>query len=156
MASVPFAGVGVIATLVVTNTTLNLYSFMGIIVLIGVVVNNAIVLVDYANMLRNEHGMNVREAVVESARRRLRPILMTTLTTILALMPTAIASGSNAETQTPLARVVVGGMTVSTVVTLLVVPVLYTTVEELLLWIQRRRAAATTPLAPEPHAPEPE
>jgi HAE1 family hydrophobic/amphiphilic exporter-1 len=100
--------------------------------------------------------MNVREAVVESARRRLRPILMTTLTTILALMPTAIASGSNAETQTPLARVVVGGMTVSTVVTLLVVPVLYTTVEELLLWIQRRRAVATTPLAPEPHAPEPE
>jgi HAE1 family hydrophobic/amphiphilic exporter-1 len=120
MVSVPFAGVGVIGTLVLTGTTLNLYSFMGIIVLIGVVVNNAIVLVDYANMLRNEQGMNVREAVVESARRRLRPILMTTLTTILALMPTAIASGSNAETQTPLARVVVGGMTVSTLVTLLV------------------------------------
>jgi hydrophobic/amphiphilic exporter-1 (mainly G- bacteria), HAE1 family len=112
-------------------------------VLIGVVVNNAIVLVDYANMLRNEQGMNVREAVVESARRRLRPILMTTLTTILALMPTAIASGANAETQTPLARVVVGGMTVSTLVTLLVVPVLYATVEELILWSKRRRDGGT-------------
>lgn len=141
MASVPFAGVGVVMTLVMTSTTLNLYSFMGIIVLIGVVVNNAIVLVDYANLLRSEQGMGVREAVVESARRRLRPILMTTLTTILALMPTALASGSNADTQTPLARVVVGGMTVSTLVTLLVVPVLYATVEELLLWIRRRRGA---------------
>jgi HAE1 family hydrophobic/amphiphilic exporter-1 len=137
MASVPFAAVGVILTLVLTSTTFNLNSFMGSVVLVGVVVNNAIVLVDYANMLRTVEGMALTEAVVEASRRRLRPILMTTSTTVLGLLPVAIGMGTGSETQTPLARVVVGGLTVSTLVTLVVVPVLYYMVEG---WIERRRA----------------
>jgi HAE1 family hydrophobic/amphiphilic exporter-1 len=83
MFSVPLAIVGVVPTLLITGTTLNLQSFMGIVMLIGIVVNNAIVLVDYINLLRREQGMAVRDAVVEAGRLRLRPILMTTTTTIL-------------------------------------------------------------------------
>jgi len=122
---------------VLTSTTFNLNSFMGSVVLVGVVVNNVIVLVDYANMLRTVEGMALTEAVVEASRRRLRPILMTTSTTVLGLLPVAIGMGTGSETQTPLARVVVGGLTVSTLVTLIVVPVLYYMVEG---WIERRRA----------------
>jgi HAE1 family hydrophobic/amphiphilic exporter-1 len=129
MMSIPFAAVGVIWTLVLTETTFNLNSFMGCVVLVGVVVNNAIVLVDYSNMLRHRDGMELRAAVIEASRRRLRPILMTTLTTVLALLPVAMATGAGSETQTPLARVVVGGMVVSTLVTLIVIPVLYHAVE---------------------------
>ncbi len=124
MLSVPFAAIGVILTLVFTDTTLNLNSFMGIIVLIGVVVNNAIVMVDTINQLREE-GMDRSEAVVEGARRRLRPILMTTATTVLALIPVAFGGGTGGEAQAPLARVVVGGLVTSTIITLMLVPSIY-------------------------------
>lgn len=139
MAAVPFAGVGIILTLIVTDTTFNLNSFMGSVVLVGVVVNNAIVLVDYANMLRNRDGMGLSEAVVEASRRRLRPILMTTSTTVLALLPVAVGMGTGSETQTPLARVVVGGLIVSTAVTLVLIPVLYHGAESLIAWFDERR-----------------
>jgi HAE1 family hydrophobic/amphiphilic exporter-1 len=139
MAAVPFAGVGIIVTLIVTDTTFNLNSFMGSVVLVGVVVNNAIVLVDYANMLRNRDGMGLTEAVVEASRRRLRPILMTTSTTVLALLPVAIGAGTGSETQTPLARVVVGGLLVSTAVTLVLIPVLYHGAESMLTWLKERK-----------------
>lgn len=129
--SVPFAGIGVVAVLVGTGTTLNLNSLMGCIVLVGVVVNNAIVLVDSINQLRRSEGVALREAVVEASRRRLRPILMTTATTVLALLPVAIGGGTGGENQVPLARVVVGGLLASTLVTLALVPVLYYRVERL-------------------------
>ena len=129
LVAVPFAGIGVVATLVATDTTFNLNSFMGVIVLVGVVVNNAIVLVDAVNGLRRDEGLALDEAVVEGSRRRLRPILMTTATTVLALLPVAIGAGTGGEAQAPLARVVVGGLISSTVLTLLFVPVLYATVE---------------------------
>jgi len=129
--TIPFALVGVVATLLLTDTTLNVNSFLGGIVLVGVVVNNAIVLVDYINLLRREQDRALLEAVVEAGRRRLRPILMTTLTTSLALMPVAIGMGEGGELQAPLARVVVGGLLVSTVVSLLLVPALYYSVEAL-------------------------
>jgi HAE1 family hydrophobic/amphiphilic exporter-1 len=127
MASIPFAGIGVVLVLVLTGTTLNLNSFMGIIVLVGIVVNNAIVLVDAANQLRLS-GMPVRDAAIEAARRRLRPILMTTSTTMLGLLPVALGLGTGAEAQAPLARVIVGGLGSSTLVTLIVIPVLYAVV----------------------------
>ena len=127
--SVPSAGIGVVAVLVGTGTTLNLNSLMGCIVLVGVVVNNAIVLVDSINQLRRGEGVALREAVVEASRRRLRPILMTTATTVLALLPVAIGGGTGGENQVPLARVVVGGLLASTLVTLALVPVLYYRVE---------------------------
>jgi HAE1 family hydrophobic/amphiphilic exporter-1 len=125
MASVPFALVGVVGALVVTDTTLNMNSALGAIVLVGIVVNNAIVLVDYTNLLRRERGASLLTAVVEAGRRRLRPILMTTLTTALALLPLALGMGEGSEIQAPLARVVVGGLLTSTAVTLLLVPSLY-------------------------------
>ncbi len=129
MVAVPFAAIGVIVTLLATETTFNINSFMGAVVLIGIVVNNAIVLVDYINFMRREQGFVLREAIIESARRRLRPILMTTLTTVLALLPIAIGTGTGGESQAPLALVVIGGMVSSTPITLFLVPVLY-------LWLE--------------------
>jgi HAE1 family hydrophobic/amphiphilic exporter-1 len=137
MFSVPLALVGVVPTMLLTGTTLNLQSSMGIVMLVGIVVNNAIVLVDYINLLRRERGMSVRDAVVESARLRLRPILMTTTTTILALLPLAIGIGTGAEVQAALARVVIGGLVASTLITLVLIPVVYITVANGLARLRR-------------------
>lgn len=122
MVSIPFALVGAIISLVLTGTTLNMNSLLGVIVLVGIVVNNAIVLVDYTNQLTREHGLSLRAALIEAGTRRLRPILMTTLTTALALLPVAIAVAEGSEIQAPLARVVIGGLMTSTLVTLVLVP----------------------------------
>jgi len=127
MAAVPMASVGVLVTLFLTDTTLNLQSYIGCIMLGGIVVNNAILLVDQSDRLLRE-GRTVREAVAEAGRRRLRPILMTTLTTILALIPLALGIGEGADAQAPLARAVVGGLTGSTLITLVLIPALYATV----------------------------
>lgn len=129
MLSVPFAFVGVVFTLLLSNTTLNMNSLLGAIVLVGIVVNNAIVLVDYTNLLRREEGMPLRNAVVEAARTRLRPILMTTLTTLIAMLPLALGIGEGGEIQAPLARVVLGGLLMSTAVTLVLVPCVYFLIE---------------------------
>jgi hydrophobic/amphiphilic exporter-1 (mainly G- bacteria), HAE1 family len=128
--AIPFSAIGVVGTLLLTHTTLNVFSFMGIIVLTGVVVNNAIVLVDYINQLRSR-GTPLTDAVLEASKRRLRPILMTTLTTVLALIPVAIGLSEGSELQAPLARVLVGGLAASTLITLVFVPTLYHTVERL-------------------------
>ncbi|MDH3379694.1 MAG: efflux RND transporter permease subunit, partial [Gammaproteobacteria bacterium] len=124
MVSVPLAAVGVLTTLYVTQTTLNLQSYIGCIMLGGIVVNNAILLVDQAGRL-NREGMSTVESVVEAGRRRLRPILMTTLTTVLALMPLALGIGEGADAQAPLARTVVGGLSASTLITLVLIPVVF-------------------------------
>ena len=125
LGSVPLALIGVVPTMLLTGTTINMQSLMGIIMLIGIVVNNAIVLVDYFNILRREEGHSLVEAVKKSGARRLRPILMTTMTTVLGLAPLAIGLGTGAEIQAALARVVLGGLVASTLVTLLFIPVLY-------------------------------
>src|SRR5690606_10176899 len=124
MVSLPFALIGVVASLLLTNTTLNMNSLLGVIVLVGIVVNNAIVLVDYTNQL-TAGGTPLRAALIEAGTRRLRPILMTTLTTVLALLPMASAAAEGSDIQAPLARVVVGGLTTSTLVTLLLLPCVY-------------------------------
>ena len=124
MLSVPLAAVGVLVTLYLTNTTFNVQTYIGCIMLGGIVVNNAILLVDQAARLVAE-GLPVIEAVAESGRRRLRPILMTTLTTVLALMPLALGVGEGAEAQAPLARAVVGGLSGSTLITLVLIPVVF-------------------------------
>jgi HAE1 family hydrophobic/amphiphilic exporter-1 len=124
MLSVPLAAVGVLVTLFLTATTLNIQSYIGCIMLGGIVVNNAILLVDQAGQLRRG-GMGVREAVAEAGRRRLRPILMTTLTTIFALLPLALGIGEGADAQAPLARAVVGGLAGSTLITLALIPAVY-------------------------------
>ena len=124
MFSVPLAAVGVLVTLFLTKTTLNLQSYIGCIMLGGIAVNNAILLVDQAGQL-SRRGMPVRDAVIEAGRRRLRPILMTTLTTILGLLPLALGIGEGADAQAPLARSVIGGLTGSTLITLVLIPVVY-------------------------------
>ena len=124
MLSVPLATIGIVTLLLVTDTTLNVQSYIGCIMVGGIVVNNAILLVDQANRLRIE-GSPVREAVVEAGRRRLRPILMTTLTTIIGLVPLALGVGEGADAQAPLARAVIGGLLGSTPITLVLIPVVY-------------------------------
>jgi len=124
MFSVPVAAVGVLVALFLTHTTLNVQSYIGCIMLGGIAVNNAILLVDQANRL-GQHGMTVGDAVVEAGRRRLRPILMTTLTTILGLLPLALGIGEGADAQAPLARAVIGGLSGSTLITLGLIPAIY-------------------------------
>lgn len=131
MCSVPLAVIGVVPTLLITGTTINIQSLMGIIMLIGIVVNNAIVLVDYINLLRREQDLSVTDAVIEAGRLRLRPILMTTLTTVLGLLPLSFGFGAGAEIQASLARVVIGGLTASTMVTLIFIPIVYISVDSL-------------------------
>ncbi len=137
MTAVPFSLIGVLLVLALTGTTFNMNSFLGLIVLVGIVVNNAIVLVDYINIQRREAGLELVDAIVAAGNRRLRPILMTTLTTALGLVPLALAIGEGSEIQAPLARVVIGGLLTSTAITLLFVPCLYRVVEGAL---ERRRA----------------
>lgn len=129
MLSAPMAGIGVIVALLGTDTTFNLQSAIGCIMLGGIVVNNAILLVDQAGKLQSG-GMPAREAVAESGRRRLRPILMTTLTTILGLLPLALGIGEGADAQAPLARAVIGGLTASTLITLILIPCVYSLVHQ--------------------------
>jgi len=141
MFSVPVAVVGVVPTLLLTGTTLNMQSIMGIIMLIGIVVNNAIVLVDYINLMRRDREMNVFKAVIESGKLRLRPILMTTLTTVLGLLPLSFGLGAGGEIQASLARVVIGGLTASTLITLVLIPVVYITANDIKVYIAEKREA---------------
>lgn len=138
MLTVPLAAVGVVLTLVLTDTTLNLQSAIGCLMLGGIVVNNAILLVDQAGRLQRE-GMTADLAVAEAGRRRLRPVLMTTATTVLALIPLALGVGEGADAQAPLARVVVGGLGFSALVTLGLIPIVYSLVHG----GDRRERAAT-------------
>ena len=124
MFAVPMGLIGVIWTLWLTNTTLNIESFMGIIVMVGIVVSNSILLVDFANERRRE-GHALRQAVIESARIRMRPILMTALATVAGLMPIALKLGEGSEASARLARAAVGGLVVSTILTLVLVPCIY-------------------------------
>ncbi len=128
MFTVPLGMVGVIWALFLTETTLSVTSFEGVIVMIGIVVSNGILLVDYTNKLRKS-GIELHEAVVKAGRTRLRPILMTTLATVLGLIPLALGVGGE-KSQAPLAIAVIGGLTVSTFLTLLFIPTLYTLFEE--------------------------
>ncbi|MEO0304408.1 MAG: efflux RND transporter permease subunit, partial [candidate division WOR-3 bacterium] len=126
--SIPFAFTGVILALFLTNTTLSIMGFVGMLMLVGIVVNNAIVLVSYMNQLR-ENGMNLCDAVALAGKRRLRPVLMTTLTTIFGLLPLALSTKEGAEMWRSLGIVVIGGLSFSTIVTLILVPVIYSIVE---------------------------
>ncbi|HLS92716.1 MAG TPA: efflux RND transporter permease subunit [Microbacterium sp.] len=124
MTSIPFALIGVVYALLLTDTSLNVQSALGCVVLIGIVVNNAIVLIDRMTQLR-EQGLPLEVAVVRGARERLRPVLMTTATTLLGLVPLALGLGEGSELQVPLGRAMLGGLTTSTLVTMVAVPTLY-------------------------------
>jgi HAE1 family hydrophobic/amphiphilic exporter-1 len=130
MFSVPLAVIGVILILFLTNTTFNIQSFIGCTMLGGIVVSNAILLVDYTNLLRRRDKMPLYDAIEEASRRRLRPILMTALVTILGLTPLAFGLGEGGEAQAPLARAVIGGLTSSTFITLIIIPIVYSLFEQ--------------------------
>ena len=128
MFSIPVAAIGVVLTLMWTNTPFSMQAYIGIIMLAGIVVSNAILLVDYINTLRRRDNLPLREAVELGGRTRLRPILMTSIATMLGLVPMALGLGDGGELQAPLARVVIGGLLASTLVTLVLVPAVYTRV----------------------------
>ncbi|MCB2185270.1 MAG: efflux RND transporter permease subunit [Deltaproteobacteria bacterium] len=137
MFAVPFAFVGVIWAFRLTGVTLGVITFMGVIMLLGIVVNNAIVLLDYTRLL-GLRGVPLREAVVQAGRDRLRPVLMTTLTTFFGMLPMAVSRAQGAETWNPLGITILGGLSISSLVTLVLIPVVYYTLESR----RQRRAAA--------------
>jgi HAE1 family hydrophobic/amphiphilic exporter-1 len=139
LASVPLALPGALAALWITGNSISVVALIGMVMLVGIVVNNAIVLVDFINVLRRDEGMPLDDAIVEAGRVRLRPIMMSTLTTVLGLLPLALIPGEGAELRVPLAVPVIGGLILSTLLTLIVVPVLYRVFE---LRGERARVAA--------------
>lgn len=138
MFSIPLAVIGAVLALLLTGTTISVVVFIGLVLLAGIVVNNAIVLIDLVNQLRAK-GMERRDALLEAGRSRLRPILMTTLTTVLGLLPMALGFGEGAEIRAPMAITVIGGLSMSTLLTLIVIPVMY----ELLDFRSRRDPVAS-------------
>ncbi|MGD9181912.1 MAG: efflux RND transporter permease subunit, partial [Desulfobacterales bacterium] len=147
MFSVPLAGIGVILMLFLTGTTFNIQSFIGCIMLGGIAVNNAILLVDHINLLRRRDGMPLREAIEEAGRRRLRPILMTATTTILAMTPLALGLGEGGDAQAPMARAIIGGLFSSNLITLVVIPTVYALID-------RRALKEPSPVAHSPEKPD--
>ncbi len=136
MLSLPLSIVGMAGMLKLTGDTINIMSLIGLIMLMGLVTKNAILLVDYAKVLQRRDGKPRREAVIEAGRTRLRPIIMTTLAMIFGMLPLFLAIGAGAEMRAPMARAVVGGLLTSTLLTLLVVPVMYTLMDDLGNWLK--------------------
>ncbi|HTD24346.1 MAG TPA: efflux RND transporter permease subunit [Terriglobales bacterium] len=129
LSAAPLSLFGVFGMLMITGTALNVSSFMGVILMVGLVVKNGIILFEYVHQLRDNEGLPLIEALVSAGRIRMRPILMTTLCTLFGLLPLALGLGSGAELQKPLALAVIGGLTLSTFITLLVMPVFYALLE---------------------------
>jgi multidrug efflux pump subunit AcrB len=160
MLSLPLSLIGVMLALAVTRGTLNIMSMIGIIMLMGLVTKNAILLIDFANQAR-EKGKSRREALIDAGELRLRPIVMTTLAMIFGMLPTALALGNGGEFRAPMARAVIGGLITSTLLTLVVVPVVYTYLDDagskVAGWIKGWNAApeehekTVEEAAPEPH-----
>lgn len=125
MLAVPFALTGVFIALFIFNSTINVISLIGVVMLVGIVVKNGIILVDFANLLR-DRGLSLKEAIVQAGRSRLRPVLMTSLTMILAMIPMIVTKGEGSEMWRPMSIAIFGGLTISTLVTLVLVPAIYT------------------------------
>jgi HAE1 family hydrophobic/amphiphilic exporter-1 len=128
--SIPVSLVGVVGIMLLTRTPFTIQAFIGCIILVGIVTNNAIVFVDLVNRLRREDKIELFKALEIGGERRLRPILMTSLSTVMGLLPMAIGLGEGSEAQVPMARVVIGGLLISTLITLVFIPVVYSLVEE--------------------------
>jgi HAE1 family hydrophobic/amphiphilic exporter-1 len=149
--AMPFAVTGAFFTLWLTGDTLNMMSMIGLILLMGLVKKNSIILVDYTNQLRRE-GLSVTEAVLKACPVRLRPILMTSVATVAGAVPAAMGWGPGAETRAPMARGIIGGIVLSTLVTLVLVPVFYVLIERLreaagrLVLVPQRKEEAAEPV----------
>jgi len=145
--SIPLAAIGVVGMLLITDTAFSMQAYIGVIMLAGIVVSNAILLVDYTNTLRERDKMSLRDAIETAGRHRLRPILMTSACTALGLVPMALGIGEGAELQAPLARVVIGGLITSTMITLVFVPAMYTLFEEGLSGLFKKGSKGATEAA---------
>ena len=153
MLSLPLSLIGVFAAMLVSRGTMNMMSMIGLIMLMGLVTKNAILLIDNANQRRAE-GLGREEALIAAGEIRLRPILMTTLAMIFGMLPLALALGEGSEFRSPMARAVIGGLISSTVLTLVVVPVVYTYLDSLGLYFSRKFGGSTEPHTPgHPHLP---
>jgi len=148
MLSLPLSLVGVAVGLLITSDTLNIMSMIGLIMLMGLVTKNAILLVDFTNQARKE-GLDRNDALIKAGSTRLRPIIMTTLAMIFGMLPLAFAIGAGAEMRAPMARAVIGGLITSTMLSLIVVPVVYTYLDDFTAWIARKRGKHAM-VAPEP------
>jgi multidrug efflux pump subunit AcrB len=137
LVAVPFGVTGALATMWAFGDRLNFMSMIGMVLLGGLVKKNSIILVDYINQLRNEEGLKLKEAVLKACPIRLRPILMTTLATVAAAIPLGMGLGAGAETRGPLARSIIGGIVLSTAVTLIIVPVFYVAFDRFGVWVHR-------------------
>jgi HAE1 family hydrophobic/amphiphilic exporter-1 len=146
MLSLPLAVVGALLTLFVWNATLNMMSLIGIVMLMGLVTKNAILLVDFTKQLRRE-GMSRTDAILRAGPIRLRPILMTSLATIFGMLPIALGLGTGTEFKSPMARAAIGGFLTSTVLTLVVVPVVYTVLDDIVAWITGRQTVKAEAVA---------
>lgn len=146
MFTIPLSFIGVAFALVLTGTDLSVMSLIGMVMLVGIVVNNGIVLVDYINQLR-QRGYSLMDAIIQGGQIRMRPVLMTAMTTILAMFPLALGVGESGESWAPMARAVMGGLTVATVLTLIVVPAVYLVIDKIAAWartkIKRKEPAET-------------
>ena len=140
MFSLPFAFTGVFLGLAVTGTPLSVMALIGLIMLAGIVVKNGIVLIDYTNLNR-ERGYSITHSVIHAGRSRLRPVLMTTLTTVFGMIPMAMGTGEGSEMWRPMGMTVAWGLSVSTLITLLIVPVAYTIFAKNGVLISRRKRA---------------
>ncbi len=129
MLAIPFAFTGVILALLITNTTLSIVAALGAVMLVGIVTKNGIVLIDFINLMR-ERGVRLYDAIAQACRSRLRPVLMTSLTTILGMVPMAISAGEGSETWRPMGVAVIGGMVFSTIITMIIVPAAYAAMDK--------------------------
>ena len=153
MLSLPLSLVGALGALVLTGQTINIYTMIGIIMLMGLVTKNAILLVDYTNTLRARDGLDREAALLEAGPTRLRPILMTTMAMIFGMLPIAVGTGAGSESRAPMAIAVIGGLTTSTLLTLVVVPAVYVVLDDLrhpgswrvVAWLRARRRSAQAP-----------
>jgi HAE1 family hydrophobic/amphiphilic exporter-1 len=136
MFSLPLSLIGMAGMLLLTGDTISMMTLIGLIMLMGLVTKNAILLVDFTNVLRSRE-MNRTEALITAGRTRLRPIMMTTLAMIFGMLPLALALGAGAEMRAPMARAVIGGLITSTFLTLLVVPVMYSVLDDFGNWIKK-------------------
>jgi len=136
--AIPFAIIGVVLAFVITGIQLNIVSFVGVIMLLGIVVNNGIVLVDYTNLLR-ARGWSITTAALDAGKSRLRPVLMTSLTTILAMIPMLFSKSMGSELWIPLAITMIGGLTVSLLITLYLIPCIYLSLNQKALKNEKNR-----------------
>jgi len=154
MLSLPLSIVGALGLLAITGRTLSIFAMIGMIMLMGLVTKNAILLVDYTNLLR-ARGMSKTDALLKVGPVRLQPILMTAFSTIAGMLPVAIGLGAGAETRAPMGTAIVGGMLTSTILTLLVVPVMYSVMDDVAGWVRRLIFGAQVAPATEGMSPVP-